>query len=192
MSAAVASAVTVIPDAASAAATVPRPTPSRPRTATHKGAAMRRMIGVNRGLWCCSANRASASTKIWWPSIYPTRAKPGSHGACWHLHGHIANGCPQYQSKATVGYLFDPRLHSSNRVYQLKQSISYGFNVSTSPQCYDSAGESACRQHLRRRPRPGRSAALVGAPAARREQVAGHSAVVPGRCQGLPPLVRQG
>ena len=77
-SAADASGVTATPAAVSAAATVPRPTPSRPRTATRSGAAIRRMIGVNRGLRLCSANRVSASTKIWRPSVVPTRVRTRS------------------------------------------------------------------------------------------------------------------
>src|SRR4029079_4410668 len=104
---------TATPDAVSAAATVPRPTPSRPSTATRSGAAIRSMILTNLGLWFCSANRVSASTKICWPSVDPAQVKPGPRGACWpkcwHLDGYMANGCPQYQSKATVEYQSVPR-----------------------------------------------------------------------------------
>ena len=44
----------------------------------------------------------------------PPRCNLGPRGACsgrkcWHLDGHMANGCPQYQSKATVGYQSVPR-----------------------------------------------------------------------------------
>ena len=90
---------------------------AHPVTAQHSNAQRRRNTiddpASTADLWLCSANRVSASTKIWWPSVDPAQVKPGPHGACWpkcwHLRGHIANGCPQYQSKATVGYQSVPR-----------------------------------------------------------------------------------
>ena len=60
-----------IPDAlparSRARATVLRPTPRRPRTATRSGAAARSAIAVTRASAEPAANRASSSTKIWCP-----------------------------------------------------------------------------------------------------------------------------
>ena len=85
------SGVTVTPADASAATTVPRPTPSRPSTVTRSGEEIRLMIGVNRGLRLCSANRVSASAKMWWPSL-SHRVTTRSPSKCWHLRGAGASG----------------------------------------------------------------------------------------------------
>ena len=56
-----------LPARASACATVPRPTPARPDTATRSGVASRSAIAAQRGSRTSAANRSSSSTKIGLP-----------------------------------------------------------------------------------------------------------------------------
>jgi len=57
------------PARASACATVPRPTPRRPDTATRSGVASRSAIAAQPGSQTSAANRSSSSTNIGCP--YP-------------------------------------------------------------------------------------------------------------------------
>src|ERR1700722_11061367 len=117
-------------------ATVSRPTPRRPRTATRSGAAARAAIAATRASAWPAANSGSSSTKIWCPcpfmpglpsrrALPPPDTEPSPKPALFAgqgpgFHRMVAPVSPRceplfinYQLKATVGYQSGPGADTS-------------------------------------------------------------------------------